>query len=527
MKQFFSALGIIQSASRNIFVNLSPSQLVQHSVEKKVGELTNSGALLIKTGKHTGRAAQDKYVVKTLSTENTVWWNKNIREMGPQTFNLIENEVISYLNDNHDLYLSDRSVGADPKYNIGVRVLSTSPAHCLFTEYLFREKCHEFGDQDFTILHAPYLQINAEKFGTRSETVIVTDFDQRKILIVGSAYAGEIKKSMFSVMNYLLPFKNVLPMHTGANVSDSGVVSLFFGLSGTGKTTLSTDIGHKLIGDDEHGLSDNGVFNFEGGCYAKTYQLSKDNEPEIYAAINRPWALLENVMLDPNSKAPQFDDKSLTENGRGSYPLNFISERVESALAKKPDHLFFLSADAFGILPAVAKLTNNQAMYYFLSGYTAKLAGTEIGVVQPEAAFSACFGAPFMVQKPMVYASLLGNYLKNNPQTSVWLINTGWVGGGHGVGKRFPLKVTREIIRAIQKGQLEAANYHLENFFGFNIPESVPGVESVLLNPREAWADKDLYDATASKLSQMFRKNTENFPALDENVLCAGPCTLN
>jgi phosphoenolpyruvate carboxykinase (ATP) len=366
------------------------------------------------------------------------------------------------------------------------------------------------------------MPLDPKVYDTRSETVIVTDFDQREILIIGTLYAGEIKKSIFSVMNYLLPDIGVLPMHAGANVGPKQDVSVFFGLSGTGKTTLSTDEGRKLIGDDEHGLTSKGIFNFEGGCYAKMYKLSEATEPDIYKACQHFGSLLENVVMDPHTRKVDFFDKSIAENTRGSYPLSFIKDFEPTSQGPVPRDMFFLSADAFGILPPVARLDHHQAMYYFLSGYTAKVAGTEMGVVEPTAAFSTCFGAPFMVRKPQVYGRLLGELLEKL-RIQVWLINTGWTGGGYHNGHRFPLSVTRTIIRSIQQGILQKATFERDAYFGFERPVFVEGVETKLLHPENTWKDKQAYEKEAKKLIMMFHQNMKQLGETDPYILKGAP----
>lgn len=494
-----------------IHLNMARHRLIQKTLEKKQGQLSKHGALVVSTGKHTGRSAQDRYVVKSPSTEKKVWWENAIRPMTTDLFNTLKEKVVAHLNQAEELFITERNVGADKVHHIGVRVVSAYPSHILFCNHLFRDPIGELGDKDFTVLHAPTLTLDPKELGTRSETVIVTDFDQRMTLVIGSLYAGEIKKSMFSVMNYLLPDANVLPMHAGANRLSNGDTGIFFGLSGTGKTTLSTDVGTYLIGDDEHGLSDEGIFNFEGGCYAKTYKLSAETEPEIFKASQTFGAMLENVKLDEQTGDVDYNDKSITENGRLSYPLEFIEELEESSRGRLPKNIFFLTADAFGVLPPVAKLTRDQAMCYFMLGYTAKLAGTEIGIKEPQAAFSTCFGAPFMLRHPSVYAELLGKYLQKYPEMNVWLINTGWTGGPYGEGERFPLKITRQIIRSIQKGDLEKIPTEQDPIFGLHLPLEVQGVDSKYLRPQQTWKNQANYEPSAKKLADSFREQIKKF----------------
>ena len=521
---FFGEFGLKMSKdSGKVYKNYPPSFLIQKSIAYGHGSLSEDGSLVVKTGKHTGRSAKDKYVVRTPQTENTIWWENDLNEMSIDHFMALKEKVLDYLNqEDRDIFISTRSVGADPEHNLGVRTISTHPHHALFTKHLFRGTIRKFNAGDYVILHAPELDIDPEEFGAKSKTIITTCFDTKTTIIVGTLYAGEIKKSMFSVMNYILPEKNVLPMHAGANRLANHEVSIFFGLSGTGKTTLSTDLGTFLIGDDEHGLSDNGIFNFEGGCYAKTYKLSKETEPGIYQASNRFGALLENVVLNDKTGRVDFFDKSISENGRSSYPLPFIDGLERTSKGNIPKHIFFLTADAFGVLPPVSKLSMEQAMFYFVLGYTAKLAGTEIGVKEPQATFSPCFGAPFMLRHPSEYAKLLGQYL-HKYQTQVWLVNTGWTGGSYGVGQRFPLYVTREIIRTIQANKMKFVETSPDPIFGLEIPKTVSNVAPTLLNPKKNWEDKEQYDQVAKKLAQSFHKQMEKFGDFYQQNIAGAP----
>lgn len=497
-------------------------KLIEKAVELKMAKFSKDGSLVIKTGKHTGRSAGDKYVVKSPKTEKTVWWENSIKPMTAENFAALKNKVTNYLNNQENLFITERSVGAHPSHNLGLRVISPSPTHILFSNHLFREKMKDLSSSDFTILHAPHLVIDPKEFGTVSETVITTCFDTNTTIIIGTAYAGEIKKSMFCILNYLLPEKKILPMHSGANKSLAGDVSVFFGLSGTGKTSLSTDEGTLLIGDDEHGLSSDGVFNFEGGCYAKTYQLSEENEPGIYKATNRFGALCENVVLDENTGVIDFSSKAISENGRSSYPLEFVGGIEKSSRGGIPKHMFFLSADAFGILPPVSKLTKEQAMFYFVLGYTAKLAGTEIGVQSPSATFSCCFGAPFMLRHPEEYAQLLGEFL-DKYEINVWLINTGWTGGPYGVGHRFPIKTTREIIRAIQADKLNNNAFESDPIFGLNIPLEVQGINKEVLWPQKSWNNASEYENKANELALSFHKQMKKFGSFYERNINGSP----
>ncbi len=510
--QFYENLGLkLERAPFHVFKDAPLNTLVEQAVISGEGKLSKQGALTVTTGKHTGRSAKDKYIVRSASTENRIWWDNSLSPMTPETFAKLKAKVVDHLNGSNNLYITERSVGAELETNIGVRTITNRAQHALFSKYLFRYPMKEMGDKDFTILHAPDLTVDPAEFGTKSETVVTTCFDTNTTIIVGTFYAGEIKKSMFCVMNYLLPDVNVLPMHAGASkIEKNDESSVFFGLSGTGKTTLSTDEGTLLIGDDEHGLSDDGLFNFEGGCYAKTYKLTKEGEPAIFKAASTFGAILENVVITQKTGEPDYFDKSLAENGRCSYPLSFIEDLEPSSKGDIPKHMFFLCADAFGVLPPVARLTKEQAMFYFVLGYTAKVAGTEIGVKEPQATFSPCFGAPFMMRHPSVYADLLGNLLDRH-DIKVWLINTGWTGGAYGEGQRFPLNITREIVRTVQSDTLNNVPTTTDEIFGFEVPQAVKSVPTSFLNPRETWSNPEAYDAKAKELAASFHKQMEKF----------------
>ncbi|MCB9091547.1 MAG: phosphoenolpyruvate carboxykinase (ATP) [Halobacteriovoraceae bacterium] len=513
-----------QHASDSIYHNVPNAVLIENAVRETGGKLTQSGSLVVYTGKHTGRAPHDKYVVVSNKTENTIDWENNLNKMSKDVFDAVKKDIIAHINSQPKLYWSEKNVGSIENLSMAVEMFSTHPSHTLFFNHLMRNDKFDSANKGFgkyTIYHAPTLEVDSNKYDLRSSTVIALDLDNNEVLIAGTLYAGEIKKSIFSVMNYILPEKGILPMHAGSSVGESGDVSVFFGLSGTGKTTLSTQEGRLLIGDDEHGLSDDGIFNFEGGCYAKTYNLSFESEPGIWKATNRYGALLENVPLKANGQ-PDFYDKSITENGRSAYPLNYIEGVEKSSRGKVPNHMFFLSADAFGVLPPVSKLSKNQAMYYFLSGYTSKLAGTEMGITEPQATFSTCFGAPFMMRHPEEYAKLLGEYIEKH-NIKVWLINTGWTSGAYGVGMRFPLKITRRLIEAIQHDELNDVQCDIEEFFGFCIPPQVKGVERKFLNPRVTWPDSDGYNTMAKKLAHMFADNFKRFDGISKDVLTGGP----
>ena len=511
--------------TKSVYWNLSPASIYEESFARGDGRLAHMGAISTSTAPHTGRSPNDKFTVRDEHTENTVDWGKVNVPLSPEHYSALRAHVVSYLND-RDLFVRDARCGADEAYGINVRVVSESPWHSLFVYNMFlRPTPEELKTMvpDFTVLHAPHLKADPSKHGTRSETFIVANLAAREILVGGTRYAGEIKKSIFGVMNYLLPDQDVFPMPCSANVGRDGDVALFFGLSGTGKTTLSADPDRGLIGDDEHGWSRHGIFNFEGGCYAKTIHLSPAGEPEIFRATQMFGTILENVILHEGTRQIDFGDGSITENTRASYPIHYIPNAIATGQGGLPKNVIFLAADAFGVLPPVARLTPEQAMYHFLSGYTAKLAGTERGVTEPVATFSACFGAPFLPRHPGVYAQMLGEKLRND-NVRVWLVNTGWTGGPHGVGSRMSLGHTRSMISAALAGQLDHVETETDPFFGLPVPKEVPGVPANILHPRETWADKDAYDAQASKLAEMFKKNFEQFAdQVPDEVKAAGP----
>jgi phosphoenolpyruvate carboxykinase (ATP) len=516
MKDFFTKLGLPEEINYNY--NRPRSFYIQEAIRRGYGRLSKDGALIVETGKHTGRSANDRYIVKSATTEDNVWWENNLSPMTPETFARLKEKVLGVLSREKELYVTERSVGAHVEHNLSAMTISTHPQYCIFTGHLFREKMREFSDKDFTILHAPGVNLDPKEFGTRSETCVVTCFDTNTTIIVGTFYAGEIKKSMFAAMNYKLPEIGILPMHAGASRLENGESSVFFGLSGTGKTTLSTDIGTYIIGDDEHGLSDEGVFNFEGGCYAKTYKLTEEGEPEIWNAANRFGAMIENVTYDKKTGEIDFFDKSMTENGRAAYPLEFIDGLEETSQGQVPNHIFFLTADAFGVLPPLSNLTNEQAMFYFVLGYTAKLAGTEIGIKEPTATFSPCFGAPFMLRHPSVYAKLLGEYLAKH-NTKVWLVNTGWTGGAYGEGERCPLSITRSLIRGVQSNALNETPTEKDPIFGLSIPLEVKDVEADMLQPQKTWKDQAAYSSSAKNLASSFHTQMKKFGSFyDENI---------
>ncbi|HBY99004.1 MAG TPA: phosphoenolpyruvate carboxykinase (ATP) [Chloroflexi bacterium] len=505
--------------------NLLPPELYEHALRRGEGQITASGSFVARTGKHTGRSPKDKFIVKEPSTAEDIWWGSVNQPLDPDKFDRLRGKVAAYLSD-RDLFVRDLFAGADPAYRVRVRVISESAWHTLFAYNLFiRPTEDELATfvPDFTILHAPNFHADPTVDGTHSETFVLLNLQRRIVLIGGTRYAGEIKKSIFTVMNYLLPRQGVLSMHCSANTGLAGDVALFFGLSGTGKTTLSTDPERRLIGDDEHGWSDDGIFNFEGGSYAKVIGLSQEAEPQIWAASNRFGTILENVVVEPGSRALRFEDDQLTENTRAAYPLEFIGNYEPSGRAGHPRAILFLTADAFGVMPPIAYLSQAQALYHFLSGYTAKVAGTERGVTEPEATFSACFGAPFLVLHPAVYARMLGERIEAHA-ASVWMINTGWTAGPYGVGHRMKLSQTRTMVRAALSGTLDRVPMRTDPVFGFAVPTEVPGVPADLLNPCQTWSDRAEFDAAANKLARRFQENFRKFAdEVSAEVRAAGP----
>ena len=521
MNEFLSSLNI-ETKNKDIHFNMPNSFYIEEALKRGIGKLSKDGALAVNTGKFTGRAAKDKYVVKSARTKDTIWWENDVNAITPETFAKLKGHVVEYLNSQKDLFVTERSAGAHETHNIAVTLISTSPSHALFSNHMFRDKIRKFdASKDFTVLHAPLLVLNPADFNMKTGTCIVTCFDTNTIIICGTEYAGEIKKSVFSILNFILPERGILPMHAGSNKSKDET-SVFFGLSGTGKTTLSTDEGRLLVGDDEHGLSDEGVFNFEGGCYAKTISLSQKNEPGIWKATNQFGALVENVVMDEMTGTFDFDDESITENGRSSYPLSFIDSVDPTHKGDVPRNIFFLTADAFGVLPPVSMLTRDQALFYFVLGYTAKVAGTEAGITEPTQTFSACFGAPFMLRHPSAYAKLLGEYIDRH-KIKVWLINTGWTGGPYGVGERYPIPVTRKIVRSVQSGLMANVPMEKDPIFGLQIPASVDGLDSNVLFPNKSWSSQDAYVEKATKLAKSFHKQMEKFGEFYTNFKGSGP----
>jgi phosphoenolpyruvate carboxykinase (ATP) len=523
-RQTLDAQGLKPSGS--VHWNLVQTVLLEAGVRREEGQLAEMGPFVAITAPHTGRSPNDKFVVKDPSIENDVDWGKINQPIAAEKFDLLLADVREYLNGRDDLFVQDLYCGADPKYRLSVRYVSPSAWHMAFVRNMFiRPDLADLAgfDPNFTVLHAPEFEADPARHGTRTSTFIVLNVAERMILIGGTRYAGELKKSMFTVMNYYLPKQNVLSMHCSANTGKAGDTALFFGLSGTGKTTLSADPERNLIGDDEHGWSGDGTFNFEGGCYAKVINLSAESEPDIYRTTQMFGTVLENVVLDPVTRRVKFEDQSITENTRASYPLHYIRNHVPNGRGGHPKNIIFLTADAYGVLPPVAKLTREQAMYYFLSGYTAKVAGTERGVKEPQATFSACFGAVFLVWHPTKYADMLGKLIDQHG-SQVWLLNTGWTGGAFGVGKRMKLSYTRAMVHGILRGDLTKAPTDTDPVFGLSIPKEVKDVPADVLRPRDTWPDPSAYDAQAKKLAEMFRKNFEKFGSIaSDAVKNAGP----
>ena len=506
--------------------NLTAPFLYEHSVNRAEGVIADGGALAVETGKHTGRSAKDKFVVRTPQIEDTIWWDNNAA-MSPEQFDLLKADMLEHAK-GKSLFVQDLYGGADPSNRIKARIVAEYAWHSLFIRsMLIRPELEELTSYvpDMMVIDLPSFSADPQRHGCVSETIIACDLVNKVILIGGSSYAGEMKKSVFTTLNYYLPKSGVMPMHCSANVGDNNDSAIFFGLSGTGKTTLSADSSRTLIGDDEHGWGDDGIFNFEGGCYAKTIRLSQEAEPEIYATTKRFGTILENVVLDEN-RMPDYDDGSLTENARCAYPMHFIPNASATGRAPHPKNIIMLTADAFGVLPPISKLTPAQAMFHFLSGYTAKVAGTEKGVEGTQATFSTCFGAPFMPRHPSEYGNLLRSLIAKHGATC-WLVNTGWTGGAYGTGSRMPIKATRKLLSEALNGNLNNAEFRTDQNFGFEVPVSVDDVDDGILNPRETWADKDAYDAQAAKLIDMFRKNFQKFEAhVDSEVLAAAAIQL-
>ena len=518
------ALGIVRSG--RVHWNLSAALLYEEAIRRNEGELTSEGPLNARTGQHTGRSPQDKFTVREPSTEKNVHWGAINRPVEESHFKALHRDMMSYVQDK-ELYVLDAWGGADPAYRLPVRIVTEFAWHNLFARNMFipeddpRKRAEH--RPEYTVINCPGFKADPARHGSRTETAIYVHFGRKLVLIAGTEYAGETKKSIFTILNYTLPLKGVLSMHCSANVGKDGDSALFFGLSGTGKTTLSSDSQRGLIGDDEHGWSDRGIFNFEGGCYAKVIKLSKEAEPQIWEASRRFGTILENVVLDPETREMDLDDMSYTENTRSSYPLSFIDNAIPSGQAGHPKNVVMLTADAFGVLPPIARLTPDAAMYHFLSGYTAKVAGTEKGVTEPKATFSTCFGAPFLPLNPNVYAKMLGDRIAKH-QTRVWLVNTGWTGGPYGTGSRMKIAYTRAMITAALSGQLDGVKYQKDSIFNLDLPTTCPGVPDSVLDPRGTWPDKNAYDEQAKKLAGMFLENFKAFEKdVDPAVKAAGP----
>ncbi|WP_203292097.1 phosphoenolpyruvate carboxykinase [Maricaulis parjimensis] len=505
-------------------LNWNEARLYEEAVRRGEGEVAEGGPLVVKTGAHTGRSAKDKFTVRDAETEDQVWWDKNA-SITPGNFDTLWQDFQAHM-EGKELFVQQLFGGADLDHRLPVRVVNELAWHSLFIRHLLRiPAADEYTgfEAEFTIINLPSFKADPARHGCRSETVIAVDFNRRMVLIGGTSYAGETKKSVFTILNYLLPKKKIMPMHCSVNVGSEDDAAIFFGLSGTGKTTLSADASRTLVGDDEHGWSENGLFNFEGGCYAKMIRLSAEAEPEIYATTKMWGTVLENVVMDEETRQLDLDDASLAENSRGAYPMSAIPNASETGRCGQPKNLIMLTCDAFGIMPPIAKLTPAQAMYHFLSGYTAKVAGTEKGVTEPSATFSTCFGAPFMPRHPSAYGNLLRELIAEH-DVDCWLVSTGWTGGAYGTGQRMPIKATRGLLNAALDGSLNTAQFREDPNFGFMVPVSVPGVDDSILDPRSTWADTAAYDTQAAKLVSMFIENFKTFEAhVGADVLAAAP----
>lgn len=515
--------------NENIFYQLPPEELTEQTINREQGVLNNTGALCINTGVFTGRSPQDKFIVKDTITENAVYWNNFNLPIDEKYFFLLKEKLLNYLNKKNEVWVRDCYACADPSYRINIRVINENPWSNLFVHNMFLRPNEEELDHfnpEWTIIQAPGFKADPKTDGTRQSNFAVISFEHKTVLIGGTGYTGEIKKGIFTILNFLLPYnKHVLSMHCSANVGRKGDVAIFFGLSGTGKTTLSADPARKLIGDDEHAWTEHSIFNFEGGCYAKCIDLTEDKEPEIFHAIKHG-ALVENVTFIPGTDEIDFASKTITENTRVSYPLYYISNAADPSVAGIPKNIFFLTCDAYGVLPAVSKLSPGQAMYQFISGYTAKVAGTEAGVTEPKATFSACFGAPFLPLRPDFYAEMLGQKMKEH-NVNVWMVNTGWIGGRYGVGARIKLRYTRAIINAVLSGELNNVEFGKHPVFGIMMPKKCTGVPDAMLNPRNTWTSKTAYDEQASGLARMFVNNFEKYSAcVSREILSAAPLVV-
>jgi phosphoenolpyruvate carboxykinase (ATP) len=508
-----------------VYWNVPTARLYEAALRRHEGMVAERGPLVVRTGGFTGRSPGDRYVIDEPGTRDSIWWGEANKPYAAERFDDLHERMATYLQ-GRDVFVQDVWCGADPRYRIPVRFVTQYAWHSLFIRNMFilpsGEELAAF-EPEFVVLDVPGFHASPRRDALNSDVFILLNLARKMVLIAATEYGGEMKKSIFSAMNYLLPARNVMPMHCSANVGPNGDVAVFFGLSGTGKTTLSADSRRTLIGDDEHGWSDDGVFNFEGGCYAKMIRLSEEAEPEIYATTKRFGTVLENVVIDPDTRALDLHDATFTENTRGAYPISFIPNASETGHAGHPENIVFLTADAFGVLPPVSRLTPAQAMYHFMSGYTAKVAGTERGVTEPQATFSACFGAPFMARHPSVYAELLGKKIAEH-EVDCWLINTGWTGGPYGTGHRIEIAHTRAMVHAALDGSLKEAESVADPTFGVRVPKSCPGVPDEVLWPRDTWSDPDSYDAQARKLARMFADNFEQFDELaSDEVKAAGP----
>ncbi|MBK9099065.1 MAG: phosphoenolpyruvate carboxykinase [bacterium] len=511
---------------REVFYNYGTPALYEQVVRRREGLLAHLGPIVVRTGYHTGRSPNDKFIVKESTSENNIWWGKVNKSMTEEDFNRLFAKMMAYIQ-GKDLYVEDCYVCADEKYRLPIRVITEAAWHNLFARNMFRRYNDpselEKHIPQFTVIQMPNFHAFPQFDNTNSEVFIVINFQKKIVLIGGTSYAGEIKKSIFTILNYLMPMQNVMSMHCSANLGERDDVALFFGLSGTGKTTLSADPNRRLIGDDEHGWSENGVFNYEGGCYAKVIRLSEEAEPEIYDTTRRFGTILENVQIDAQTRRIDLNDDTFTENTRAAYPLTHIKNIVEDGKAGHPENIVMLTADAFGVLPPISKLTTEQAMYHFISGYTAKVAGTEKGVTEPKATFSTCFGAPFMVWHPTVYAKMLGEKIRKH-KVKCWLVNTGWTGGPYGTGSRMKIQYTRAMLNAALDGKLDKVEFETDPIFKLQIPKSCDGVPSEVLNPRNTWKDKKAYDEMANKLATMFVNNFKDYEAeTEKEIVAAGP----
>jgi phosphoenolpyruvate carboxykinase (ATP) len=527
LNEEFNQLGIGNASE--IKYQLAPAQLIEEGLKNAEGVLTDTGAFMCDTGTFTGRSPKDRFVVEDESTKDSVWWGPVNIPISPEHFDGLHQKMLKFL-EGKKLYVRDAYVGADPNYRLNLRVVNTLAWHNLFCNNLFlRPTAEELKgfDPTFTILCAPDFKADPAVDGTRQENFAIINFTKKMILIGGTAYSGEMKKGIFSVMNYILPHeRNVLSMHCSANIGEKGDTAIFFGLSGTGKTTLSADPNRGLIGDDEHGWTENSVFNFEGGCYAKVIDLSREKEPEIWDAI-KFGAIVENTRFKPGTTSVDYENSTVTENTRAAYPIHHIGNAVEPSVGKVPENIFFLTCDAFGVLPPISKLQKGQAMYHFISGYTAKVAGTEAGITDPVTTFSACFGSPFLPLHPTKYAEMLGKKMEDT-NVSVWLINTGWTGGSFGVGSRMKLPYTRAMITAALEGQLNDVDYVKHPIFGLDVPQSCPNVPAEILNPRNTWSDKTAYDAKANQLANSFVENFKKYEDFaNEEIMAGAPKAMN